>query len=261
MTKTVSILGCGWLGIPLAEFLIHEGYNVNGSTRSQEKYSFLKQKGIHPFIIDLENLPEDLSAFLNVDALIIATTCKSLEAQSTLISYLEKSTVKQVVFISSTSVYPLLNRIVTEEDTTNDAILSQIEKKYINNTSISTTLVRLAGLIGPKRNPARFFRNGKTIKHPQGFVNLIHLVDCINIIHLIIEKNIITEVFNACSDIHPKRFDFYTQLAKQSGRIIPEFETPETLQYKIVSNEKVKTALDYKFTYPDVLSIPETAYD
>jgi len=259
--KTISILGCGWLGIPLAEFLISKGHTVNGSTRSEEKSTLLKTKGIQSFLIDLENLPENISEFLNTDILIIATTCKSLEAHSTLISHLEKASISQIIFISSTSVYPLLNKTVTENDTTNDAILSQIEKEYINNGLLSTTIIRFAGLIGPKRNPARFFRNGKTVKHPYGFVNLIHLVDCINLIDLIIKKEIKNDVFNACADTHPKRYDFYSELAKRTGRNIPEFDTPETLQYKIVSNDKIKNAFNYKFTYFDVLKIPETAYD
>ena len=33
----VSILGCGWLGLPLAKSLIEKGFSVNGSTTSVEK--------------------------------------------------------------------------------------------------------------------------------------------------------------------------------------------------------------------------------
>jgi nucleoside-diphosphate-sugar epimerase len=52
--KTISILGCGWLGIPLAETLIQKGFSIKGSTTSANKLSVLQNKGIEPFAISLE---------------------------------------------------------------------------------------------------------------------------------------------------------------------------------------------------------------
>ena len=37
MNQRISILGCGWLGLPLAVELISKGYKVNGSTTSMTK--------------------------------------------------------------------------------------------------------------------------------------------------------------------------------------------------------------------------------
>ncbi|AXT20233.1 dTDP-glucose 4,6-dehydratase [Flavobacteriaceae bacterium AU392] len=255
MKKTVSILGCGWLGVPLAEFLIQNGYTIKGSTRTEEKLQPLKSKNIHPFLIDLENLSHNISEFLDTDILIIATTCKNNNAFKNLISHIRLSRAEAVIFISSTSVYPMLNRVVTENDKTIDSPLAAIENLFISNTDLSSIIIRFAGLIGPKRNPAWFFRNGKTIKHPQGFVNLIHLTDCIHIIHLIIKKNIKNEILNACTDAHPKRLDFYTEIMKRIGRTTPAIETPEQLKYKIISNKKIKKLLDYEFVYQNLLDI------
>ena len=39
MTK-VAILGCGWLGLPLAIKLLKSGYHVNGSTTSEKRGNF-----------------------------------------------------------------------------------------------------------------------------------------------------------------------------------------------------------------------------
>ena len=52
MTK-ISILGCGWLGFPLAKALLEKGFSVNGSTTSTEKLLSLKNAGISPFLIEL----------------------------------------------------------------------------------------------------------------------------------------------------------------------------------------------------------------
>ena len=52
MTK-ISILGCGWLGLPLAKALLKKKFHVNGSTTTVEKLDVLKDEGINPFLIDI----------------------------------------------------------------------------------------------------------------------------------------------------------------------------------------------------------------
>ena len=49
----ISILGCGWLGLPLAKSLIEKGFWVNGSTTSLEKIAVLKNEGITAFQIEV----------------------------------------------------------------------------------------------------------------------------------------------------------------------------------------------------------------
>ena len=54
--KQISILGCGWLGFPLAKSLLQKGYMVSGSTTSVEKISVLENAGITPFLIELSDV-------------------------------------------------------------------------------------------------------------------------------------------------------------------------------------------------------------
>lgn len=51
--KQISILGCGWLGFPLAKSLLEKGFSINGSTTSVEKIAVLEKAGIHPFLVSL----------------------------------------------------------------------------------------------------------------------------------------------------------------------------------------------------------------
>ena len=51
----ISILGCGWLGLPLAKKLINNGNSVKGSTTSENKLSTLEEAGINPFLIHVES--------------------------------------------------------------------------------------------------------------------------------------------------------------------------------------------------------------
>jgi 3-hydroxyisobutyrate dehydrogenase-like beta-hydroxyacid dehydrogenase len=62
----ISILGCGWLGLPLAKALLENGISINGSTTSIEKLSVLENSGIQPHLIALEsnNVSGNIETFL-----------------------------------------------------------------------------------------------------------------------------------------------------------------------------------------------------
>ncbi|MGB0879622.1 MAG: NAD(P)-binding domain-containing protein [Polaribacter sp.] len=250
--KNVSILGCGWLGKSLAISMLKKGYAVKGSTTSREKITALKKAKILPFLIDISS-NENFSAFLNADILIIAITSKSIEDFKQLISQIEKSMIQKVIFISSTSVYDRKNKVVTEKDEVLDTPLSKIEKLFRENTSFETTIIRFAGLFGQDRKPGNWFQNGRKIPQPNGFVNMIHQEDCIRIIQKIIAQNIWNDTFNACSNHHPTRREFYTKAKQDLGFDTPEFEENKELKYKIISSEKLQKKLDYRFVYDDLL--------
>ncbi|MBR9756885.1 MAG: NAD(P)-binding domain-containing protein [Algicola sp.] len=251
MNKRISILGCGWLGLALAVSLTNKGNKVYGSTTSISKLKILEEKNIKPFLIDISKPDVDMMDFLSSDVLIIAITSKSLEDVNNLISNIEKSKVKKILFISSTSVYPLTNGIVTEETNTAITPLSKIEKLFITNPSFKVTILRFGGLFGYDRKPGNFIKSNTAVKNPEGYINVIHRDDCIEIIEQIIIKNIWNEVLNACSDKHPKRRHFYLKEIKKVGKSTVLFDENSKNDFKIVSSEKMKTLLNYKFKYAD----------
>ena len=114
MKPKISILGCGWLGKALAYELIHKGYNVKGSSTSNNNFDKLKLKGITPFVIDINKITDTISDFLLSDILIIAIPSKNISGFENLIIKIEASELRKVIFISATSVYPNTNGEVTE---------------------------------------------------------------------------------------------------------------------------------------------------
>lgn len=52
----VSILGCGWLGFPLAKKLIEIGFEVKGSTTTENKLAVLKSNKIAPYLLSFLKL-------------------------------------------------------------------------------------------------------------------------------------------------------------------------------------------------------------
>ncbi len=264
--KTISILGCGWLGLPLAQHLIRLSMLVKGSTTHPDKLSFLEQNNIIPYLIQFnpEINPGYQPEFFQCDVLVVnippgrrpdVVSFYTRQMQS-LISLIIKSQLKKVLLISSTSVYPDINREVTEEDagtpdkSSGEALL-WAEEAFRQHAHFSTTILRFCGLYGPDRNPGRFLA-GKTLSAMgNAGVNLIHQEDCIQIISRILRQEIWGEVLNACADQHPAKKDFYPLAAQSAGLPAPIFEGREEEKFKIISSKKLKEKLNYTFLHPD----------
>lgn len=243
LKNKISILGCGWLGRPLALALAAKGFDVKGATRKGENDDKLITGSVVPFSLDISKRDEDLSHFLDSKILIIAVPSKEVEDFQYLEREIAKSSISKVIYISSTSVYPFTNKEVSEEDEVKDCPLATIENVFRNSLHFKTTVVRFAGLIGPGRNPGLFFKSNKVIDQPEGFINLIHLKDCLKIIEGILEMEVWKTTLNACADPHPTKRVFYTQKFKEVGRSKPVFNENSDLKFKIIRNDKLKSIL------------------
>lgn len=261
----VSVLGCGWLGLVLAEQLVSDGFVVHGSTTTKDKVALIEPAGITPFLITLnpEYSGEDMPGFLNSEVLVLNIPPGRrrenvrdfhLAQIRNLTGYLEKSPVKLVVFISSTSVYPLTNRVVTEEDagkpeSRSGQALLEAEQLLMSNPHFDTTILRFGGMFGPDRPLGRFLAGKKDVANGTAPVNMTHREDCTGIIKQIIRKNVRGEIFNACCDEHPMRKDIYPGAAAALGLEPPVFKEDDAGYGKIVSSEKLKKRLGYRFKH------------
>lgn len=275
INKTIAILGLGWLGLPLAESLLKKGYRVRGSVSNEEKAARLSEDGWDVSVLKLFSNAIDISNedFFDADVLIINFPPARVDAIENiypnqlrqLLPYINHSAIAEVIFVSSTSVYPEINRTVTEADELRPEKASGIacleaEKVLNSQQNFETTVIRFGGLIGPGRHPHRFMRPGTVNTEGDKPVNLIVLDDCIGIIQHVIEENIGGEIINACCPQHPTRKDFYTAAAKAAGVEAPVFDHASALKFKIVSSEKLSDQLGYQFKYPNPINyLNETA--
>jgi len=270
--KKISILGCGWLGLPLGRYLAGEGFTVKGSTTSERKIAALKEAGIEPYKIVIgEALEGDIASFLDSDILVLDIPPGRGEAVvehhvgqiSLLIDALADSPVRYVLFVSSTSVYPSPGREVVETDAEDpeaaDSLagraLLYVEEMLRSESSFSATVLRFGGLIGPGRNPAEFMQRMTEIANPAQPVNFIHLDDCIGIIASIIRQGEWGEVFNACAPLHPTRGEIYKAAAESHGLAALPEEPSSSNDFKLVNSDKLVTKLGYTFLHPDPLAM------
>lgn len=266
----ISILGCGRLGLPLAKALVKKDHIVKGSTAGRPKLALIQESGVEAYFVSL--LPElsdaNLSKFFRSEMIIINFPPKRIEnivdyhtrQIKSLIGQIEKSEIKKVIFVSSTSVYPNLNCEVRENDAANPEkesgkALLIAEKLLIENTHFETTVIRFGGLIGNDRNPVNFLTKIKDRPFLNNPVNLIHVKDCIQVIIRLIEGGEWGEIYNACCPEHPLRNEFYSVVAKLAGIEHSFPDIPMSSRYKIINSDKLIKDLNYKFIYSNPLQI------
>jgi len=268
----ISILGCGWLGLPLAKSLLSKGYKIKGSTTSESKLEVLKNAGILPFQIQLEEyqIIGNIEDFLNETHVLVIDIPPGLRRDfstslemtfvnkvKTLIPFIEKSGIQKVVFVSSTSVYgdgfPIVE--ITEEtkpnpDTESGKQLAIAEALLQSNSYFKTTVIRFGGLVGDDRHPVKFLAGRTNVENPDAPVNMIEREDCIGIIEAMLkqeQQDNWGEIFNAVAPQHPTRKAYYHKKAEIFNLPLPTFAENSESKGKIISSEKVETILGYSF--------------
>jgi nucleoside-diphosphate-sugar epimerase len=260
----VSILGCGWYGKALAISLIEKGIAVKGSATFVEKLGQLTNAAIIPYSVQFNAESESYDpVFFECDVLVISIPPKFRRGETEgylpkinrIIDAILKYQVKKVIYISSTSVYGDHNTEVNElsdpqPDSESGNLLFEAEKLFQKQTQFKTAIIRFGGLVGPGRNPGRFFADKKDIPNGMAPINLIHLEDCVGISEAIIEKDAFGYLFNACSPDHPQKGTFYKDATLKANLPIPEF-VDELLQWNVVNSVNLQNVLNYEFKVAD----------
>ncbi len=263
----VSVLGCGWLGLPLATELALRGHRVRGSVTHPEKLEVLAEAGIEGYRLELSpTLTGDIGGFFGADVLIITLPPKRREADvetrypaqiATLLEATPENT--QIIFTGSTSVYPDVGRAVTETDAGGNAenSISASGRAILAAEALlrprGATILRLAGLYGYDRQPGRRLA-GRDVSGGDTPVNLAHRDDVLNALLGVLEKEVTGVTLNVCAPQHPTRREVYTRQAERSGLAPPHFVEPHLQGYKLVSSDALVAELDFTFRHPDPLA-------
>ncbi|GAB3933384.1 SDR family NAD(P)-dependent oxidoreductase [Larkinella terrae] len=268
--KTVSILGCGWLGFPLAEKLLDDGYLVKGSTTSKEKLPIFWKRGLKPYELNFNPEPEgeDLADFFDTDVLIIDIPPKAgkqgdqfhPQQIQAVADGLRKTGAHEpyILYVSSTSIYPDLNREVVENDVvTPDQSVAPafVEAEQTILALGNSTVLRFGGLLGYNRIPGRYVAGKQGLTTGLVPVNYIHRDDGVGVLYALVKNPQPGQTFNVVSPEHPTREAVYRKNCDDFGYETPTFaEPPEPEAFKIVSPAKLIAAIDYQFEYENPLA-------
>lgn len=260
--QTISILGCGWLGLPLAGHLLSLHYPVSGSYTTSQKKLELQKWGIKPFLGDMTQPEAIKNEFFNSQTLIITVPPSKGgkdEYPNHLLSILKRAKeagCKNVLFTSSTAVYKDSVHLIDENSAVQELssrgnMLLAAERAVREVFPDSSTIVRLAGLIGPKRHPGRFLSGKTDVPGALVPVNYLSLEDGVRIISELIDNQVFGKTYNLVCPDHPSKQEFYSYACELQHLPKPIFQAEQQLQgFKIVSGDLIckETGITYLTT-------------
>lgn len=268
MKEQILIVGCGDIGVRLAQALPCDLYEVAGLRRNPPaNLPFLRYH-----TCDVTNTSE-LGDVLRQDfsVIVISMTpnersdagyqCAYVQTCINLVDELrtQSLTPRLIIFVSSSAVYAQMDGAwvdessPTEPDGFSGRRLLEAEA-IIQNSGFNNTIVRFSGIYGPNRNRLiEQVRQGKASASPH-FTNRIHADDCARSLAHLIELNRTGEklasVYLATDSAPAPMVDVVTWLAEQMG--VKDFLSHEATNErgsKRCSNQRLLDS-GFEFRYP-----------
>lgn len=234
----IGICGAGWLGLPLALLLQQKNHQVVTTKRDAEAVDKLCSDGLSSvqFTLGDELASDQLSPLFasQVICLNIAPGRRTLDPEvfttkmCEFVSYAKDAGVQHLIFISTSSVYGEASRTVYEYSSLDPITLSAKAhvaiEQHVNKTFENQgCILRLSGLVGENRHPARSLAGKKALANGHKKVNLVHQHDAIAAISSIIERNSYGQTLHLSAEDHPSRQTYYQTVAELLALEPPEF--------------------------------------
>ncbi|MBO9490964.1 NAD(P)H-binding protein [Endozoicomonas sp. G2_1] len=275
MKQSIGIIGAGWLGQPLAQTLIEQGCDVVVTGQSEQRLAEFAQLNLNHHQLSLPQRPELLAKLpaLQQRVLIIAIPPQIKRGKAdypekiaNLVSAAEISGVKQIILLNSTAIANGLEGEVnefTELNLTADkvAILAEAENELLKFTG-DAQILRLSGLVGPKRHPGRFISPEREFSAPEQPVNLIHQADVIGLLLAMLNKGSLGSsgkldsehrIYHGVSQTHLSRREYYRAAAAALGRPTPKFSQEQSERTgKVITDDWTRAQLEYDYQYDDL---------
>ncbi len=275
----VLIVGCGYVGLPLAVELARQGHEVAGLARSRRAEAELKRHKIQLLLGDvakaatLKLLPSGYDWVVNCVSSSGGGEAEYrevyLQGTRNLIEWLSPTPPREFVYTSSTSVYGQTDgSIVTEQSpteptTATSRILIETEQMLLAaaaQSKLPAVILRVAGIYGPERGYwfKQYLKNEATIEGSgERILNMIHRDDVVGAIIAALNHGAGGEVYNAADNEPVSQTDFFRWLSETLGRPMPPVvaEDRQTARKrgvtnKKVSNKRLKADLYYQFKHP-----------
>jgi len=273
----VTIIGCGYVGTAVGVELVRQGKQVRATTTTASRVAELGALGFEAAVwragdvAALRTLVQDQEGVV----LCVAPGARGADyrevywrAVESLVAALPETSVRRVVYTSSTRVYGQdAGEWVDEQSETsprdeNGRVLLEAENLLLEGVErlaqsesreLTSTVLRLCGIYGPGRDPAeRVLKLAGQARDDGGeWVNLIHRED---IAQAIIRLLAITHqgALNLSDDRPTTRQQYYDRLLARGG-VAPMAWTKPTEGApcgKRVSNRAIKELLDMQLQFP-----------
>ncbi|MDC3189589.1 NADP-binding protein [Pseudoalteromonas elyakovii] len=248
----IVVLGAGWLGQALCLKAKELAWQVQGTHRSSEhEHDFQRQ-----FAFVGDELKHDVS--LKNAWWVCAIPPRSRSSESNYLATLQAGlelakqlNCKGFILCSSTGVYPTDNGHYDESTTINcqsarQQLLFDAEQLVLN---AGGKVLRLAGLVGPGRDPGKFVAGKELSSSSQQVVNMVQQQDVIAAIFSVIENwSSASSIYNVVNPAHPTKADYYQQKCAEQGNQPPTFTSHDKGE-RIIDGSAIES-LSFRYQAP-----------
>ena len=280
----VVVVGCGYVGLELAEQLADRDHGVTGVRRSDAGLEAIDSVGERVEAVRADATdPESLGALPNADAVVFAASSGGRQAEAARGVYVEGLTnvieeygsratlPDRLVYTSSTGVYGDHNGAWVDEETPIDPttektrVLAEAERIAVETAAefgIDGTVARFAGLYGPERYRLERYLDGPVTA---GYLNMVHRDDAAGTVRYLLEADAARgEPVLVVDDEPVEKHAFADWLADECGVDRPEKRSKaerisggdlsaaaerRIRTSKRCANDRLR-ALGYEFRYP-----------
>ena len=268
--------GVGFTGLQTCEYFNDQKWITSGTTRD-------RNKKVNPNIELIEYDPNKgkvyLSESLASSKILLISIAPDKNGDVVLKSNYEdianalKTSVKRVIYLSTTAVYGDANgstvdekyKINPQSDRAKSRILAESQwTDLCDKFGVTLNILRLSGIYGTGRNQIRNLINGtakRIIKEGHVF-NRIHVVDIARIIYMLSVSDIKSDIFNISDDMPAPPQDVVEFAARLlntdppepvifSEAILSEMARSFYSETKYIINQKIKEKLGLELKYPN----------
>lgn len=244
--RTLGIIGCGWIGTRIGDFLKEE-YKIVVTTRS--KVAELQSKDFEVIQADF-TLETPFSEIINsADVLILSANFPKINVDfwlKNLITFIGEFN-KPIYLCSSTGIYSDQEGVIDEVSQNLNPEILNIENQ-LKSAYPQLNVLRLGGLMGDERYLSKWFMN-KPLPKPGAKINYVHFEDIRHIVKRMVDLGISGKTYNVVAPIHPLKCEVYKA---QTGISVP-FDTEYN---RVISSKNLIKEIGYTFVYPNPLEFP-----
>ncbi|MAL64066.1 MAG: NAD(P)-dependent oxidoreductase [Rhizobiales bacterium] len=276
MLNKLFCFGVGFTGLQTCEYFNDQKWITSGTTRD-------RNKKVNPNIELIEYNPNKgkvyLSESLASSKILLISIAPDKNGDVVLKSNYEdianalKTSVKRVIYLSTTAVYGDANgstvdekyKINPQSDRAKSRILAESQwTDLCDKFGVTLNILRLSGIYGTGRNQIRNLINGtakRIIKEGHVF-NRIHVADIARIIYMLSVSDIKSDIFNISDDMPAPPQDVVEFAARLlnidppepvifSEAILSEMARSFYSETKYIINQKIKEKLGLELKYPN----------
>lgn len=267
MTHAITILGCGYVGKAIAHHWQQAGFTITATTTRPERLPELKAVSDRAVVLRGDNAATLRDLLQDQHTLLVAVGAKGmdykttyLQTAQTLAYVLPKTSVQQVIYTSTYSVYGNQQGEWVDETMTlhptaeRTQILHHTEQTILQLPTARACVFRLGGIYGPGRELAKIYGRmaGQTRAGAgQEWANWIHLDDIVGAIAFAQAQGL-SGIYNLVQDeIIPVR-DLVQQVCDRHNLAPVQWDTsqPSTRPTNVRCKTQKLKAAGYTFTHP-----------